>query len=1031
MLPRTLALAGGLFFATVAFSQSQVTGTIVDSHNEPIIGASVSIKGTTVGTVSDTNGNFRLDAKKGDIITFSYIGFKNIEQSVSKNQMAIVMTEDAQLLNEVIATGYGAVSRKNLTTSIAKVKADDVVKTGTTNVSQMLMGRAAGLQATIASAQPGGGVSMTIRGGGKPLYVVDGVVMPSASLESNSGGSTTVMPSSVNRSALSGLNPEDIESIEVLKDASAAIYGINAANGVILITTKKGKKGHMNITYDGAMSLVSNYPYIDPLNAQDFMTYSNLYKKELYLYNNKMGVYGPNTYDGKNTDAFTPEQIAAAKNTNWRDEILRKGSISSYNVTINGGSDKLTYYLSGNYYRQIGTVQNSGYQRLVLRSNVSAQLFDFLKLTTMINYNKNNNNNGTVGGTSNGRGEQAEGSLTAALSYPTYLPIYDTDGKYTTYSNIPNAVGMLKMTDRTRSEGFQANFAFDIDIIKNMLSARLLYGYNSESSERSVYIPSDVFFDQMFRSRGSLQNAFRNNNTMEATLSYQDSFLNNALNVNATVGMGRYLNHTKGLGISYTDINDVIGNDNVAASTGDYKPSSYRTSDEKRSQFGRVSLDLLDRYVLSGTLRRDGTDKFFKDKKYAWFPSVAVAWKIFNEDFMKDVRWVNMLKLRASYGVTGNDNLGTTLYGAYSSMHNHVMFSNNSSNYVPYYLVSSDYPNVTWEKTKMKNVGLDFSVLGDRINGSFDYFCNDVTNLLGSANSEGLSMFDKYPVNGGHIRRYGWDATINTVNITRLGFKWTSMLTLSHYNSIWKERFSNYDYREYQVRKDEPVNALYFYRTDGIINSDLSNCPSSQPDDFRIPGYPVIKDLDGDGTITVKDVDMVNVIPTLYWGLGNTFTYKNWDLNIFVYSQLGLKKYNYAYDWTDVRNLGTQAFNQATIIKDCYHSEVNPKGCLPGMAFRMIDKSLPGGAGTDIYYENADFVRVRNITLGYNFNSANLGALRNYVRSIRLYVDLQNPFTFTSYKYFDPEVVTGGSYKGGKAEYPMIRTYSVGAKIQF
>ena len=292
-------------------------------------------------------------------------------------------------------------------------------------------------------------------------------------------------------------------------------------------------------------------------------------------------------------------------------------------------------------------------------------------------------------------------------------------------------------------------------------------------------------------------------------------------------------------------------------------------------------------------------------------------------------------------------------------------------------------------------------------------------------------MFDKYPVNCGHIRRYGWDATINTVNITRPGFKWTSMLTLSHYNSIWKERFSNYDYREYQVRKDEPVNALYYYRTDGIINSDLSNCPSSQPDDFRIPGYPVIKDLDGDGTITVKDVDMVNVIPTLYWGLGNTFTYKNWDLNIFVYSQLGLKKYNYAYDWTDVRNLGTQAFNQATIIKDCYHSEVNPKGCLPGMAFRMIDKSLPGGAGTDIYYENADFVRVRNITLGYNFNSANLGALRNYVRSIRLYVDLQNPFTFTSYKYFDPEVVTGGSYKGGKAEYPMIRTYSVGAKIQF
>ena len=197
----------------------------------------------------------------------------------------------------------------------------------------------------------------------------------------------------------------------------------------------------------------------------------------------------------------------------------------------------------------------------------------------------------------------------------------------------------------------------------------------------------------------------------------------------------------------------------------------------------------------------------------------------------------------------------------------------------------------------MKNVGLDFSIFKDRISGSFDYFWNDVTDMLGTANSNGLSMFGTYPINGGHIRRYGWDATINTKNIITKNFRWNSMLTLSHYNAIWKERMPNYDYAEYQVRKDEPVNALYFYRTDGLVNATMSNCPDYQPDGYKKPGCPIIKDLNGDGAITIGDVDMVNVVPDIYLGFGNTFYYKNWDLNVFVYSQLGLKKYNYIYSW--------------------------------------------------------------------------------------------------------------------------------------
>ena len=1018
--------------ATAMFAQKMnVTGTVVDGQREPLIGVSVKVVGSSQGSVTDINGHYAISTGKGETLEFSYVGFKTLTEKVVKDVIDVVMTEDNSVLDEVIVTGYGAVSRKNLTTSIAKVKGDDVIKTGTSNMSQMLLGRAAGLQATMSSAQPGGGISMTIRGGGEPLYVVDGVVMPSSALEGSSGGSVTVIPSNINRSGLADINPDDIESIEVLKDASAAIYGVNAANGVILITTKKGKQGKMKVTYDGTMSMVKNYKSIDMLSGADYMRYTNIYKKDLYLYNHKMAPYGTEAYDGGNTDVFSAEDIAAASTTPWLDEVLRTGSISSHNVNIQGGTDRLQYYLAGNYYNQVGSVKANDFERWVLRANIAAQVFDWLKLTTTMNYNKNRNHNGMVGGTTASRGAQANGSLAAAMVFPTYQPVYNEDGSYNTMSSVFNNPAALNtIQDFSGTEGFMTNISLDLTLLPGWLTARGLYGYNRETSDRDIYIPTDVYFDQVMQSRGSMQRAQRQNSTLEGTVALDHVFLDDALTVNAVLGMGRYFTETRNMGVAYYDNYDAIGNDNIGLATGSVTPSSAHTKSEKRSQFGRVSLDLWDRYVLSGTLRRDGTDKFFSGKKYSWFPSVSAAWKIYNEEFMSGVEWINMLKLRGSYGVTGRDNLGTDLYGGYTVRGLFVKFDNNTTTYAPIVLSSVDYPDVTWEKTIMKNIGLDFSILGDRINGSFDYFVNDITDQLGYATAEGMSMFGSYPVNGAHVRRYGWDATINTVNVAKKDFRWTSMLTLSHYNSIWKERFPNYDYKEYQQRDDEPVNALYFYRTDGIVNADKSNMPASQPADMQIPGFPIIKDLNGDGEITVDDVDMVNVIPALYWGLGNTFQYKNWDLNVFIYSQLGLKKYNYSYDWATHPTTSTSA-NASTLTFDSYNSETNPNGSLPGVAFDNATYSLPAGAGTDLHYENSSFVRVRNITLGYTFQGRQLGTLGKYISSLRLYADAQNPFTFTSFKNFDPEVVTGGSYKGNKAEYPMTRTYSLGLKLQF
>lgn len=1027
-----LALLLSVFACFSALAQSHpITGTVLDENGEAVIGAAVKIAGTNTGTITDFDGNFSLSAEKGQVLEITYVGYsKQTVKVADAAKYSVTLYEDSKVMDEVIVTGYGSVQKKNLTTSIAKVDPDQLSKASSSNMSQMLMGRAAGLKATLSSAQPGGGVDISIRGGGNPIYVVDGVVMPSGSLEGASGGSTTVMPSSVNRSGLAGLNPEDIESIEVLKDASAAIYGIGAADGVVLITTKRGKEGKLKVTYDGSVSFVNNYKYLEVLDSKGYMEAANTFGKEYYMYEKGMGVYGSIPYDNGFSAPFSSADFSSRPNTDWQSQVLKDGSINNHNLTIQGGTDKLNYYVSGNLFDQQGTVMNSAFRRYTLRSNVQAKLASFIKLTTAIGINNNENQNGTVGGSSNGRGSQASGALAAAMQYPTILPIKDENGKYTTYGTIPNAVSMKDMEDVSNSTGWNVNFTLDIDIWKKYLTAKVLYGYNSETAKRSVYIPSTIWFDQAFQSRGSMTRDERLNSTLEGTLAFNYSLFDEKVKFDAVVGMGRYTNKFTGMNVSYYDGNDVIGNDNIGTAAGNIAPGSYHREDEKRSQFARASFDILDRYVIAGTARRDGTDKFFKDKKYNWFPSVSLAWKIMNESFMEDVEWVNMLKLRASYGMTGSDNLGTTLYGSYAAYGSYVMFDQNSNKWVPYYLSSQDYPNVSWQKTKMANIGLDFSVLNDRISGSFDLFQNDITRMLGTANSNGLDMFATFPINGAHERRTGWDATINTTNFKTNIFAWNSTLTLSHYKDLWVERMPGYDYKDYQKRKNEPVAALYMYRTDGLVNADKSNMPASQPAGWDKPGMPIIKDLNKDGKITVADVECNDVTPSLYWGFDNNFRYRQWDLDIFIYSQMGLKKYNYAYSWVSPLNAANVAENNAKLLSKVWTSE-NTNGTLPGIAYYRTSTALDGGAGTDIGYEDADFLRVKNITLGYTWDRSNLGAWKKALSQIRLYVDIQNPFTFTNFETFDPEVYTGGNYKAGKAEYPMTRTYSIGVKVAF
>jgi TonB-linked SusC/RagA family outer membrane protein len=1006
-----------------------VSGKVVEQMNVPIIGASIVEKGTSHGTISDENGNFTLSVSPNSILQVSYIGFISKEVAVeNKSTLTIELNEDEKTLNEVIVVGYGTVSKKNLTTSISKVLPGNIQKAANSNVTQLLLGQAAGLQATVSSAQPGGNVNISIRGAGEPVYIVDGIIVPSKALEPSSGNLYT--PASVDRAGLAGLNPEDIESIEILKDASASIYGIGAANGVILITTKKGKEGTVRINYDGSISSVRNYSYPEALNAQQYMNYVNIFNKEQYLYNNQLIPYGTTPYTSGWSPVFTDGQIAEAQTTDWKDQILRNGNISNHTLTINGGNGNLNYYISGNYFDQEGQMINSGMKRYTLHSTIGINLATFIKLSAGMNLNYNDYLNSTVGGNAGGTGYATQGALAAALTYPTNLPVKDENGKYTSFQTAPNPVGLGEVDDKTKSQGSYLNFTADIDIIKNSLSLKLLYGHNSENSRRSTYIPSTIYFYQMYSPRGNLAEDHRINQTLEATVMFNKNFFN-TISTDFVLGIGRYLNQTDGMNISYNGGQyDAIANDDLASVSGTVYPGSYRSYDEKRSQFFRANFDLLDRYVISGTLRRDGTDKFFPDRKYAWFPAISMAWKISNESFLKNVAWINLLKIRASLGKTGSDNLGTTLYGTFGPSNWHIIFDNGTTKYMPIVLNGLDYPYVSWQKTIMKNIGLDFYILNNRISGNFDLFRNDISDILGDDNTAGLSIFNTYPVNGGHTRREGWDATLNSKNIITPDFTWTTTLTFSRYKSQWIERMLNYDYNTYEKRGVVTTDAWYYYKTNGIINADKSNMPASQPADVQIPGYPIIVDKNGDNEITIEDIEMRDITPALYWGLGNTFKYKDFDLSIFFYSQLGVYKYNYALDWAIPANLANQISNANIYTDRIWNSQTNPNGSLPGIAADILSSSLPGGVGTDVRYQDASFIRVRNITLGYTFRKSTLKSLGNFISNIRTYLDVQNPLTFTRFEGYDPEVYIG---RGGasKGELPQARIFSAGINLSF
>lgn len=1011
----------------------KVSGVVKDSQGAPIIGANVSVKGTSMGTITDINGNYELDIPNGSTISISYIGFLTQEiASHDKSVLDIVLKEDAKSLDEVVVVGYGTMKKSDLTGAITQVKAKDLPQTGNMSLGQMLTGKAAGMQVSLQSAQPGGGVWMQIRGnasGGAgnsgPLYVIDGFPITSDNVEPGSGNQY----SSGNKSALNNLNLADIESIEILKDASAtSIYGARAANGVVLITTKRGKEGEKpQIQYSGSVSFQKRVKQIDMLDAQGFMTETNRVLYEDWLSDNRIAPYGttdPSTV-APYSPKYTDEQIANAQTTDWLGAVERTGIITQHNLSLTGGTDKSSYYISGNYYNHQGVIKNNGIERYSGRVNFDQKLGNYFKAGINLNLSEVKSDNVALG---TGGNENA-GVIRAAMNANPSLPIYDEEGNYTLDPDQPylaNAVSLLEMKDQSTIDQVLGNFYLSVNPLKG-LEVKMNAGFQQNKGTRNTYIPKTTLYGQ--KAGGSASRAYSNQSSklFDVTASYNTIF-NEKHHLSAMAGYS--YQHFKSDGFNAGNsrfISDAFTWNNLAAGENS-KPSvgSYGSEEVLGSVFARLNYNYDSRYLISATIRGDASSKFAENHQWGYFPSVAVAWRVINEKFMQKQEVISDLKLRVSLGQTGNSNIGNNALALYSTGYNFNFGDSESIGVAQSQLAN---PNLKWETTTELNVGLDFGFFQNRITGSMEYFTRRVSNLLDSKTLMQYNPISSVVANIGVKGSKGFELGINTRNLIG-AFTWSSDFVFSFYRDRWIERNPQWKKAIYENEKDM-LNPYYLYLSDGLVQPEDMNpdgtCKIPHMPNAK-PGMIKYKDVNGrdengnllpgpDGKLDDADIVYLGTRTSkFYLGFGNTFTYKGFDLNIFFYGYFGRKLENPAYDWYLKRSWFLKnGVNMAQAVTDRW-SHDNPTGKYPNSIMNPYERS------SDFWLENANFLRCKNITLGYTV--PNIKKLDKFIQSLRIYGDVQNPFVITKYSGVDPEM-------DSMAAYPTQLTVSFGVDITF
>ena len=1006
----------------------RITGVVIDENKMPIPGVSVSVKGTTIGIITDVDGVYSIHVPDEDaVLVFSFIGYATSEYTVgSQKEINVSMSEDTHLIEEVVVIGYGTSRKKDVTGSVASVKADELNSVASSSVSQMLQGKVAGMNSIQHSSQPGAGMSVTIRGAASPngsnspLYVIDGVPLltnSSGTPEINVSPSIYDYRSGVDRDPLNSINPNDIESIEILKDASAAaIYGASAANGVVLITTKSGKAGRAKVDYRGTFTTQIAKKYPEMLNAREFREQANLWTKEYFLYQNKMGVYGTIEPDFSGYTPVFSDVNGYTADTNWMDELMRSGYITDHSISVNGGRDKTRYFASYNYYDNVGLLKNSDLERHSIRLNLDQDFSDRLKAGVKFNYSKIRSNSTSVGASGDG-----DNMVSNAMRFGPDIVVKDENGEYTDSHNklTNNPVGFLEIEDLTSTERIFIAPTIEIKLFDG-LSLRGVGGYDNQFGTRDFFLPVKAKNRKVPEGMAQLSNYSVSNLSGEGYLNFEKTY-NNIHRVSGVLGAGYYKTRENSFNLTGLGFfTDAFGTANVGIADQKDKGtiSSYRSERVKLSQFVRINYSLMDKYIATFTARRDGSSYFAENNKWGIFPSASVAWRVNEEAFMKNKTPFSDLKIRMGYGTVGNENvLGTNSQTLYKSGYNYLIGSTMQTGLA---LVQIENPNLKWETNYTLNLGLDYGLFNQRVTGSIEFYHRGVKDLLDYQKLPSNNAVGRVAANIGETQSRGFEFSLRSANLKSTKVNWETTFDLSYFKTNWVKRNPEVALADYIGEKDE-LDAIYGWKTDGIITSP-SEMPSYMPD--AMIGNVKYVDVNGDGTLDSKDVvKLGNSLPRWLIGLGNTVSYKGFDLNFYFYAATGFKKTRGQIPGSgSIGNNGAAAGNTyKTIMTDVYNSQTG-YGWMPGVATNVYSSSNPSG-NSDFYLMNGSYVKLKNITLGYTLQQ-NIFTSGRFLQGVRVFVDAQNVATFTGYKGFDPELSTDNPY-------PQAFSLSFGVNLSF
>jgi TonB-linked SusC/RagA family outer membrane protein len=1049
-----------LFVPLLLSAQSiTVKGSVEDKNGEALIGAGISVKGTSTGTVADLDGNYTLAVpNEKAVLVFSYLGYVTQEITVGDRRIIdVTLLEDFQTLDEVVVVGYGTMKKSDLTRAVVSVSSDAITKSIPTSIDQVLQGRAAGVQVQQNSGMPGASTSIRIRGissinsSTDPIYVIDGIVIDGGSFSSNS---TDYNP-------LASINPSDIVSMDILKDASAtAIYGSRAANGVIMITTKRGEKGQQRITYNGYYGVQQLPKKLDVLNLQQYAEHRNV-----------LADIGVSQW---NDNFVRPDLLGPG--TDWQKELFTTASMHNHNLTFSGGSDISTFNLTAGYLNQDGIAAGSGFERLNLTGAFDANVKSWLKAGVNFAFDNSFQKLTT----------SDQSLVLMALRTTPDVPVRNADGSFAASDEQfmpPNPMAMAMLIDLDRERyGIRGNTYADITkLFIDGLSFRTELSFDYSTTNQDRYQPRYYLSETQYRedNEGNYSKQFNKYWSQRNILTYNNSFAD-IHNVNIMLGhemsksQWSYLQGSR-TGFITDAFRDLLhGYQDTANNNG------YNEGNSLLSYFGRMFYSLQDKYLVTLTLRRDGTSKFESKNRWGTFPSAALAWRVSEENFIKNIDAISNLKLRLGWGKVGNQAIPENYayiayYGTSTTNWGSGLIAQNVAN-----------PDLRWETTSSYNVGFDLGLLKNRIELIVDFYSKKTNDLLmikplgttsGTVETAKPGYMKAPWVNAGSLENKGVEITLNTLNIQAKDFQWRSNLIFSlnrnkalsiDLDPAIVDRSVNGN--EYGVTDPtvinrtvpgKPIGQFYGYQVIGrfekatdfyykdangnvVRTPVIDDLPIDEATGVWIGDY-IYKDVNGDGKLDINDMDFIgNPEPKFTYGIGNTFSYKGIDLSIQLQGSYGNDVVNYARRYLsnpmrNISNLYTDALNYAQLAL------IDPNGPNDYRNVKIVggDPHYPrltqassssnyNYVFSDRFIEDGSYLRIQNVSLGYNLPQKITRPLG--IENVKIYANLQNLYTWTKYRGYDPEV--GSSYEGGNwlmgidnGRYPTPRIITFGLNL--